>query len=407
MIRCLCVRAWLCVFFLALSPLAIAAPVSFSFSAVPLVDFAQFTYRDLLKRDYVLSAELVGLNKKVSISVKALDQSKLVPFVEQVLRSQGVRSTDRDGVFFLESATSSTSDLAPALVGSGVVSAAAPVSVEAAPDEFKVVKAMNRPVEFLVAAVNAVAGSPVARAAGGSRLALAAPKDRLRRYAALLKDIDVAADVVEVSASFVEVSTNEGGGSGLSLVSTTLSRKAGLSVVPAQGEAVLFAGGYELALQALASDGRFKQVSNSRVVGDDAEKLLLSVGDETPTIGSSSQDNQGNPVQNVVYRASGVILDVLPRVLGSGRLSLVVDGQVSSFQATTTGVAGSPTLVKRQVKTAVSVGDGQVLVIGGLNDSKASGGSAGFSFLPAAWRTKSAQSSKTDLVLILSARVVK
>jgi general secretion pathway protein D len=401
-----------------------AAPVSFSFAAVPLVDFAQFTYRDLLKRDYVLSSELVGMNKKITINVKAVDESQLVPFVDQVLQSQGIRSTQKGGVFYLEPAASASlvdagaSPGAPVAVPGGAVPPVAgdrvqqpgvpgPVAVLVPEKEFKVLTVSNRSAEFVAEAVNAVVGSVVARPAGGNRLALTAPKPRLKALQVLVDQLDLPADVVEVSASFVEVTTNGGAASGLSLVASVLNGRTGVSVLTQQGRVSVAGGGYELVLQALASDGRFKQVSNSRVVGDDASKLLLSVGDETPTIGTSSTDNQGNLLQSVVYRPSGVILDVLPRVLGSGRLSLAVDGQVSSFQATTTGVSGSPTLVKRQVKTSVSVADSEVLVIGGLNDTKSVASSAGFSFLPATWRTKSDQDTKTDLVLILSAKVLK
>jgi general secretion pathway protein D len=415
------------VFFCSFSAPARSVPVAFKFAGVPLVDFAQFAYRDLLKRDYVVSAELLGMNKRVTVNVAGVDDTKLAPFVEQVLLSQGVRSVQRGGVFFLESSTAPALDApasspvqavtspgavpagavapVPGAVSSGVAQVVQPVELE-----FRVVRAVNRSVDFLAAAVNAVAGSNVARVAGGNRLALAASKERIKPLVALVEQLDVAADVVEVSASFVEVTTSDAASSGLSLVNSALSAgavmRSGVSVVPSAGQITVRGGRYELVLEALARDGRFKQVSNSRVVGDDAEKLLLSVGDETPTLGSSSTDNQGNLIQNVVYRPSGVILDVLPRVMGSGRLSLTVDGQVSAFQSTTTGIANSPTLVKRQVKTAVSLGDGDVLVIGGLTDTKSTGATAGFSFLPTSWRTRSASDVKTDLVLILSARVL-
>jgi len=163
---------------------------------------------------------------------------------------------------------------------------------------------------------------------------------------------------------------------------------------------------FELVIDALKTDGRFKQVSNSRVVGDDYEKLVLTVGDETPTIASTGRDNAGNTVQNVVYRPSGVIVDVLPKVLGNGRIQLLVDGQISNFKSTATGVTASPTLVKRQVKTKVTVADGDVLLIGGLNDTQSSGTSSALSFFPS-WAARSSTSAHTDLVLILSAKVVK
>lgn len=403
----------------ALAPSAWSAPVSFSFAGVPLVQFAQATYRDLLHRDFVVSSDLLGVGKKVTINVKAVDAEKLPAFVDQVLLSQGVRSTLRGGVYYLENA--STVDQVPAVDQVDQVKAASLAPPAAAPgdddphqvkpddlpkDEVRVVQVMNRPADFVAQAVNAALGVSAARPGGGSRLVVSAPKDRLDLVLDLVDQLDVAADQVEVSASFVEVTTNDAHTSGLSLVAGLVSRKLGVSVQPGVGRVSLSVGRYDLVLDALAGDGRFNQVSNSRVVGDDAERLSLSVGDETPTIGSTGKDQLGNAVQNVVYRPSGVILDVQPRVLGSRRLALVVDGQVSAFQQTTNGVAGSPTLVKRQVKTSVSIADGEVLVIGGLNDSKATKAKAGLSFLPSTWSNRNSSESKTDLVLILSARVL-
>lgn len=427
MIRRLFVFASLCVSLGAyaaptVAPGVPAAPVSFSFAGVPLVQFAQATYRDLLGRDFVLSNDVISLGKKVTVSVKDLQPAKLPTFVDQVLSQQGVRATFRDGVYFLDLASTGldradppAGEYPPQAVDPKPVSGAHrldadPVKVDQVDPgrdkEFHVVQAMNRPVEFLVAAVNAAVGNQVARAAGGSRMVLSISKDLKDQVLDLVDQLDVAAQVVEVSASFVEVTRSDSDASGLSLVAGTISSKLGVSVVPGDGRVSISAGRYDLVLDALAGDGRFNQVSNSRVVGDDAEKLMLSVGDETPTISSTGRDNQGNAVQNVVYRPSGVILDVLPHVLGSGRLSLAVDGQVSAFQSTTNGVSGSPTLVKRQVRTAVSVSDGEVLVIGGLNDSKTTRSTAGLSFLPRSWATRAGSQTKTDLVLILSARVL-
>jgi general secretion pathway protein D len=423
--RCMFVSVCMFVSAITYTSSATAAPVSFSFVGVPLVDFAQATYRNQLGRDFVMSSELVGMNKKVTINVKALEESKVPGFIDQVLRSQGVRVTERDGVFFMDTSSSAVSldenlrpavaqepqpvqvpgGRSPAVDPPGQVPAANPPGLRA-DDEIKVVAVKNRSVDFMLAVVNGVAGTPVAKLGGGSRLVLSAPKQQIQRLVDLVDQLDIAAPVVEVSASFVEVTRSASGSSGLALVAGALSSKLGVSVVPVEGRISLVAGQYQLALDALAADGRFKQVSNSRVVGDDSEHLALSVGDETPTVGSTSADRLGNPVQSIVYRSSGVLLDVTPRVLGSGRLSLAVDGQVSSFQSTTNGVANSPTLVKRQVKTGVSLADGEVLVIGGLDDSKVTAASGGLRFLPASWASRSSSDSKTDLVLILSARVL-
>lgn len=415
-----------------------SAPVAFNFSNVSLLVFAQATYKNLLGRDFVISPELIASDKRITISVKAVESSKLAPFVDTLLLTHGITSRLSDGVYYLDSAKTDLVVASGAALGAvpgavlraapgalpgavtlvpgalpgaflGGVPGALPVGVPAVPlvpDNVSVYRPLNRSVEFMASVVNAAFGLPFARPAG-ALLVLSSPEKRVAEVLSIVEALDLAPRNVEVSASFVEVSASSSSSRGLSLVASVLSARLGLSVLPSSGVASVSSGGYQVVLDALAADGRFKQVSNSRIVGDESEKMSLIVGDETPTISSTGKDQQGGLIQTIVYRPSGVILDVLPKVLGSGALSLLVDGQVSAFQTTVNGVAGSPTLVKRQVKTSVSLLDGQVLLIGGLDDSKLASNDSGFSFLPSSWRNKTGSNLKTDLVLILSAKVLK
>lgn len=213
---------------------------------------------------------------------------------------------------------------------------------------------------------------------------------------------------VRLSATFVEVSNTSSSNLGVSVIADVLGARLGLSVGDtSSGSLTLKTNRFQAVIDALASDGRFKQVASPSAVVDDDEKSMLSFGDSVPTIGSTTLDKNGNPNIQVQYQQSGVVLNVQPAVLGSGRINVVVDGQVSSFSKTTNGVNGSPTLSKRQVQTAVTVDDGELLMIGGLNDSRLVGATSGLSFLPETWRGKSSSSSNTDLVLILSASVIK
>jgi general secretion pathway protein D len=376
----------------------------------------------LLHRDYVLAADLADFQKKITVNVKSITPEKLPVFLDDLLLTQGIKSVLRGEVYYLSLAgAAEKNDAIVALM----VDADLPKSrgdgqkndindiekKDENPDlVVRVFAPQNRPAEFLVAACNAAFRQSVASVSGAVLVVSGKDDKYIDSILELLSLLDLAPATVEVSASFVEISTSGGSSSGLSLVASVLAaRTPGLAVsmLPSSGSITVASGRYQMVLDALQSDGRFKQVSNSRVTGDSSEKMTLSVGDETPTISTTGRDNQGNVLQSVVYRPSGVILDVLPRVLGAGGLSLVVDGQVSSFQTTQTGVSGSPTLIKRQVKTSVSLDDGQVLIIGGLDDSKASSGEAGFSFLPKSWKTSKSSNSHTDLVLILSARVLK
>jgi general secretion pathway protein D len=408
---------------LLFSPLfAVAAPVSFNFTDVPLVAFSQSIFKNLLHVNYVISPDVLANDRKMTLSVSGIEPDKVLPFVEGILQQQGVALNVRDGVYYLVPAGRS---LPSPLATDGAAVAAAPVAVvQSAPkaiafpqdeltpaprkvdDESRVYVPQNRPAEFLAGVVASSFGKAAVNAAGGNVVLTGSPA-ALDKMQTLIAAVDVLPKLVDVSASWVEVTNNVGSGRGISLLATVLGAKLGVSLGSVNsGSAIsLKSASFQLVVDALNTDSRFKQVSNSRIVGDDYENLVLTVGDETPTISSTGKDNAGNTVQNVVYRPSGVIVDVLPKVLGSGRIQLLVDGQISSFKTTATGVAGSPTLIKRQVKTRVTVANGEVLLIGGLNDTQKTVSTSSLPFLPASWSSKSDSAVQTDLVLILSAKV--
>lgn len=407
--------------FLLLPLSAAAAPVSFNFNGVSLKDFTQTTLSSLLHVDYVISPEVLAIDRKITMNVAAVEENKVGDFVEGILKQQGVSIDIRDGVYYLVPSRMLSpglnvddvqrTDVQPKALVSSVPLDEIPkdngVGRRFKDDESELYSPQNRPSDFLVGVVVAAFGSRSAVAVG-SDILLTGSKADIEKMRKVLDSVDSLPKLVDVSASWIEVTDNNSDGRGISFMANFLGAKLGASLGSVNsGSAVsIKSSRFELVIDALKSDTRFKQVSNSRLVGDDYEKIMLTVGDETPTISATGRDNAGNPVQNIVYRPSGVIVDVLPKVLGNGRIKLTVDGQISNFKSTSTGVTSSPTLVKRQVKTQVTVVDGEVLLIGGLNDRQSSNTSSALSFLPS-WASKSNTKAETDLVLVLSAKVVK
>lgn len=409
---------------------AFAKPVSFDFNAVSLVAFSQATFRGIMGRDFVISPEVLAADRRITINVKNIDQTEVPGFVTGILQQQGISVVERGGVYYLNQASrnevsteepQTARERAQVMYGTGMTKIEATPrlasSVEpaqerltfgrSADDESMVYVPKNRPSDFLASVINAGFGSHAAQVAG-SRLVLSGAAYDVKKMVALLDSVDVLPARLEVSASWVEVARTDGTSKGFSLIANVLGAKLGVSLGSVNSGSVISLRNtsFELVVDALSTDARFKQISNSRLVGDEYEPVRLIVGDETPTVSSTGKDNLGNQVQNVVYRPSGVIVDVVPKVLASGRINLTVDGQISNFKSTQTGVNGSPTLIKRQVKTAVTVGDGEVLLIGGLNDTNSTESSSGLSFLPARWSLTSGTKVQTDLVLVLSAKAV-
>lgn len=421
---------------IALPCFAHAEELALNFTAIPLVQFAQTTYRAMLKRDFVMSPELLSMDRPITISVRKIQSEDLPVFVERILSSHGVKSELRDGVYFLSSAACSDGTCAGG-DGRSAISLTGPVNTARlagsslpvggavarpelgigdvgsahgadGPDvERDVYRPRNRKSDFLAAVLNAAFKTSPATSSAGV-VVLAGTKSQLEKIMKLAQQLDEAAPKVKLSATFVEVSTNESSGLGVSIIADVLGARLGVKLGDSStGSLSLKTNSFQAVIDALAADGRFKQVAAPTALVDDYEKSSLSFGDSVPTIGSTALDRNGTAVQQVQYQQSGVLLNVQPSVLGSGRINVVVDGQVSTFSATTTGVSGSPTLSKRQVQTSVTMDDGELLMIGGLNNNKTVNNTSGFSFLPKSWAVGSKSTANTDLVLILTASVVK
>ncbi len=371
---------------LTLPFVARAEVVALNFDALPLVRFAQTTYREMLKRDFVMAPELLAADRPISVRVRSIDTKDLPEFVEGVLSSQGVKSELRGGVYYLSLTGAETGGTSPggtpiALTGPVQSSAfslagsssstpghAAAALVEL---EREVFRPRNRKAAFVAEVLNAAFPFLRPALAAQDAIVLSAPADELAKVRKLADELDTVVSNVKLSATFVEVSTNESTALGVSVIADVLGTRLGVKIGDtSSGSLSLKTNSFQAVIDALAADGRFKQVAAPTAVVGDNEKSSLSFGDSVPTIASTTLDRNGNPIQQVQYQQSGVLLNVQPTVLGSGRISVAVDGQVSSFSATTTGVAGSPTLSKRQVQTTVTLGDGELVMIGGLNNNR-------------------------------------
>jgi general secretion pathway protein D len=413
--------------------LAFAKPahIALTFNGVSLVAFGEGTFKAILQRDFVIAPDVLAMDRRITINVKAIEFENVSRFVEDLLAREGIQTTLRQGIYYLTAkrdagqafqntqqethAPVSSSEPQPTASPTHVASKSSDASTGDVPiqqmrkddDEVGLCEPMHRTSEFVAGVLVAGFGRQAANLAGG-RIVMTGSKSTVAKMKALCVQLDEPAKMVDVSASWIEVTHTDGQARGISLAATVLGAKLGASIGAVNGTNAVSLRNtrFELVIDALNADSRFKQVSNSRLVGEDREHLNLTVGDEAPTVGSSGSDNAGNRVQNIVYRPSGLIIDVQPKVLGSGRINMDIDAQISSFKATSTGVSGSPTLIKRQVKTKVAMSDGDVMLLGGLEDSQATETSSGLAFLPASWSVRSGSKVKTDLVLIVSAKVL-
>ncbi|WP_263062801.1 type II secretion system protein GspD [Dickeya dadantii] len=153
------------------------------------------------------------------------------------------------------------------------------------------------------------------------------------------------------------------------------------------------------------TDSRFRVVSSPSLRARSGSMATFSVGSDVPVLGSVTVQGQ-NAVQSIEYRSSGVIFNVFPEVR-TQIIDLTISQELSSFAKTDTGVNNSPTLMKRNIQTSVSVNDGDIILIGGLADNKNTDQNTGLSFLPSVFSTNGTEHSKTDIVVVLQARKIR
>lgn len=129
---------------------------------------------------------------------------------------------------------------------------------------------------------------------------------------------------------------------------------------------------FALLLNALEGDGETNILSTPSLVTMDNEEAEISVGQEVPFL-TGSFSNTGstggvvNPFQTIQRRDVGLTLGITPQINAGDTIQLKIKQESSSIGA---GSAGAVDLItnKRTLNTSVMVGNGDILVLGGLID---------------------------------------
>ena len=224
----------------------------------------------------------------------------------------------------------------------------------------------------------------------------------------LVSALDVAPGEVIIRASVFEVETKKSESSAVELALNVLGGRITGSY-GAVGPAALLrvaVGGFSAAMAALSSDSRFKLVSSPSLRATSGESARVSVGSDVPVLGAVTVPAGGGaPIQSVNYQSSGVMLDIHPVVLVDSVL-VTLTQQISNFTSTDTGVNGSPTLLKRELASKVAVKSGELVLLGGLEETSATVVGSGLPFLPRWLRSQSSDESRIDLIVMLQVDVL-
>ncbi|CAH2601841.1 Type II secretion system protein GspD [Rhodovastum atsumiense] len=145
-------------------------------------------------------------------------------------------------------------------------------------------------------------------------------------------------------------------------------------------------GGGPFALSALQAVTTVKVLSSPQIVVVDNQPARLQVGAMVPYLTAQSQStltSTATLVNSVSYQATGVILEVTPRVNSGGLVTLDIAQEVSDVDTTTPRASGidSPQFQQRSVTSRVVVQDNQTIGLAGLIRDTTGSGNTGIPWL--------------------------
>jgi len=279
-------------------------------------------------------------------------------------------------------------------------------------------------------------------------LVITAPPDVMRTLKRVISELDVRRAQVLVDAIIAEVSMNTARELGVQWVFSGLNSGNGVSPVglinftntgnniadvinsasdvlnggtlPTPAGNVLLGGGkydkndnfnYLAVINMLASDSNTNILSTPTLVTLDNEEAEIIIGQNVPFVtGSFTSTGAGNdatnPFQTIQRQDVGLTLKLKPQINEGDALKLNIEQEVSSIAPS---VAGASDIItnKRSIKTSVMVGDGNVVVLGGLIE-KQTGESVQkvplLGDLPgigALFRSKAGKVTKTNLMVFI------
>ncbi|MBD1226409.1 type II secretion system protein GspD [Xenorhabdus griffiniae] len=403
-------RIFSIVFLFFIPYFSFAKGVNFSLDGVTIPKSVNFIYSQVFKKPFMISPEVITDARLVSFHITPdLDEKA---FFVRYLKNMGIGVTTKSGVDYIYK-----------------LKIVEPV----APQHTFVYKPQYRSVSYLTSVLSSIvqgnfghSGSKSAYVGGttapnnfsgansfgssGDMLVFYGTKADISRIEQVLPSIDTISDEVYVGGYVYQVQTTERNGSGLALAAKLLSQRFSIQIGGSTGGSMdnfikFSSGNLNALVELFNTDSRFTVVSSPSLRARSGTSASFSVGEDVPVLGNVSYSGD-KPVQSVEYRSSGVIFNVMPEVR-QNVIDLSISQELSNFAKTHTGVNNSPTLIKRNIHTSVSVNDGDIILIGGLADNKDTDVNTGLSFMPSWFSSSSKEKTKTDIVIILQAKKVK
>jgi type III secretion protein C len=242
-----------------------------------------------------------------------------------------------------------------------------------------------------------------------------AAAERIKQYEALLRQLDVAQDLVEIEATIIDVSTDEFEALGVEWDYTRNGRGA-ITVAPGSNPiaganitTLLTDAGQRLLsrIRALEGNGKARIVARPKVLGS-ANRTATMMDKRVASVKVA-----GNLDVNLFTIEAGTTLQVQPQIIAHAdrrevKLTLFIeDGNFES-----TGVDQVPIVKRTEIRTEATMREGESLLIGGISvetDTTGRSGLPGLSRVPllgALFRNEEGSKRRSERLFLLTPKII-
>ncbi|WP_309385479.1 secretin N-terminal domain-containing protein [Cerasicoccus frondis] len=213
-------------------------------------------------------------------------------------------------------------------------------------------------------------------------------KSDLIQIGRLIEQIDVLLAQVYIEVLIAEVTLTDNSASGFSefslegsavtsnLTASTAVNQGQLSAAPFSIDVSLNPDTFEAVLRTAAENTNIRILSVPNIVTTHNQEANVNVSQSQPIITSSvtnltSNNTDGTTSNDVQYRDIGIQLTVKPLIGSNGIIQMEIE-QIVENVVDTTPINGTdqPIIGKREATSFVSVSDGQVIVLAGLQSTQ-------------------------------------
>lgn len=404
----------------------IVRPARVQVDAIGVGPLIVMLLRDVMRVPYVISPEVLGDGRQVSVDL-VFPRAEIPRRVVNYIRSLGYEVNLEGGAVIVGEPgaaaprpVSGVASMQPATVDRrsfGPVEQLPPPvpSHLVAFPAFRSVSELGEVLETVIPEIDVASreesaprDGKIAGALHPNALVLAGTTEQMERARQLLQVLDVPVPLVEIEAAILEVRTGENNGSALTVIADLFGGNvqfgANSAALPGDNYLRLALGGLSAVFSASDGDGRFRVLARPRLSARSGSVATLNSGAEVPTVGQVSYAEDGTPIRSVVYRESGISLELEPLVRGD-LIELGVRQERSNFERTTTGVNDSPTLNRAASSSTVVLQPGEVLALAGLTQETEETRRDGL--LGGLFSAKSDNRTDSELVVVIQARIVQ